>query len=458
MFRNIAISLLVVMVVCIGYWGYQQKVDKDRLAIAHENTYQRAMHDLAYHIDQIEDELGSVLAMNSERQLSPTLADVWRVTSLAQKSLADLPLQGTDLEQSEEYLFKVGDFSYRTAVRDLEKQPLTPQEYETLQKLYTQAGTIRSSLRETQAMMMRQDMKWLALDESKRDEPTAAAGQNAFEKVNASVQGFSEVEWGATDAAIRNLNGELKDALAGRPKVSKEEAKEKARLYVQLDEEAEIKISDSAKALKYPAYSLVLEDPQNHVRYHMDMSVEGGEPIWFMQDRQVTQTNIGLYEAEQKAEEFLTRTGKSSMRLLDSAQYGHIGVFTFTSVQDEVRIYPDTVIVEVALDDGGIFSYVGRGHIIYHDATRIIPTPIWSKEAAQEKLNPRVDVMESHMAVIENDRKEEVLTYVFYGTIDRDTYRIFINAQTGEEEKVERMDRPEAPYQPKDHEIKEVLR
>lgn len=81
------IGALAVAVVGTGVWGYQQKNDKEHLAQAAENMYQRAYHDLSFHIDQIEDELGKTMAMNSQRQLSPALADVWRVTSLAEKKV-----------------------------------------------------------------------------------------------------------------------------------------------------------------------------------------------------------------------------------------------------------------------------------------------------------------------------------------------------------------------------------
>ncbi len=70
------------------YGATNKKNDKEHLAQAAENMYQRAYHDLSFHIDQIEDELGKTMAMNSQRQLSPALADVWRVTSLAEKKFS----------------------------------------------------------------------------------------------------------------------------------------------------------------------------------------------------------------------------------------------------------------------------------------------------------------------------------------------------------------------------------
>ena len=55
--------------------------------------------------------------------------------------------------------------------------------------------------------------------------------------------------------------------------------------------------------------------------------------------------------------------------------------------------------------------------------------------------------MENRQAIIINDLNKEVLCYEFLGTIDDDTYRIFINAKSGEEEEVEKLKNAEAVYE-----------
>lgn len=183
------------------------------------------------------------------------------------------------MEDTEKYLYKIADFSYRTSVRDLNQEPLTDDEYKTLEQLYEQSASIRQSMRETQAMMMNTDMHWLAEREREDGDSAQHSFADHFERMNKSVQGFSEVEWGATDSAIRNLNGELKDALEGREEVTKEEAKQSALELLQLGKKATVRVDDASDALDYPAYSLVIDDPENKANYNMDMSVEGGEPF-----------------------------------------------------------------------------------------------------------------------------------------------------------------------------------
>lgn len=73
MYKNIIIGALAVGIVGTGFWGYQQMEEKTQLSITAENNYQRAFHDLSFHIDQIEDEIGKTLAMNSQKKRSHLL-------------------------------------------------------------------------------------------------------------------------------------------------------------------------------------------------------------------------------------------------------------------------------------------------------------------------------------------------------------------------------------------------
>ena len=68
-------------------------------------------------------------------------------------------------------------------------------------------------------------------------------------------------------------------------------------------------------------------------------------------------------------------------------------------------------------------------------------------EEAKEKVNPNVEVQDQHIAVIENDLNEEVLAYVFLGVLENDTYRIFIDANTGVEAQVEKLKNAESKFQ-----------
>ena len=68
MYRRLSAVLFPVMTLFfIGsmYWGYQEHQQKSSVTIKAENQYQRAFHDLSYHVDQLHREIGNTLAVGS---------------------------------------------------------------------------------------------------------------------------------------------------------------------------------------------------------------------------------------------------------------------------------------------------------------------------------------------------------------------------------------------------------
>lgn len=445
MIRSILVAFLAVAVVSTGYWGYQEHQEKNSILIKAENNYQRAFHDLTYHLDQLHDEIGSTLAMNSKDQLSPSLADVWRVTSLAQGELGQLPLVLMPFSKTEEYLYKIGNFSYRNAIRDLDNEPLTAEEIKTLGQLYEQSGDIQKEMRHVQSMVLDEDLRWMDVELALASEvePLDNGIVNGFKIVDEKVNGFSEVDWGSDLPQLQANDEQLKTNLQGK-EISKAEAKEIALKFVEM-KNADIEIDETGKGLAYESYSIKINDPEDEVDIYMDISKKGGHPIWLMQDRQVGEVSISLNEASKKAKELLEKNDINDMQLVDSKQYDAVGVFNFAYLRNNVRIYPDSIIIDVSLEDGEIIGYEASAYLTNHQ-DREVEDPQITLEAAKQGLNPALEVMEHHLAMIKNDISEEVLTYEFFGVINNDTYRIFINANDGNEEKIEKLDHAEPVY------------
>src|SRR5690625_7600541 len=87
MVRWILIGALAIVNIATGMWGYQEHQEKNAILIQAENNYQRAFHELSYHMDLLHDKIGSSLAMNSRDRLSPQLVEIWRLTSEAHSNV-----------------------------------------------------------------------------------------------------------------------------------------------------------------------------------------------------------------------------------------------------------------------------------------------------------------------------------------------------------------------------------
>ncbi|KGX87984.1 germination protein YpeB [Pontibacillus litoralis] len=442
MIRWIFISVLSLGVIGTAVWGYQEHQEKNAILIQAENNYQRAFHDLSYQMDLLHDKIGTVLAMNSQKQLSPQLAEIWRLTSEAHNDVGQLPLTLMPFNKTEEFLSNIGTFSYRTAVRDLTKKPLSKEEEQTLNKLYEQSGEIKKELRKVQYMVLNDQLRWMDVQlalatEDKSDNKII----DGFKTVEKQVEGYEEANLGPTFTGVsskekpyQNVTGE---------KLSKEQVIQKAKDVFSIPEKAKMNVTKSGDGADVPTYSLSYEGKNK--RGYMDMTVQGGHPLSILVSRDVKDAQFSLYDGMKEAEKFLQKHQYDNMEAYQTTQYDQVGVYSFLYVQDDVRVYPDSVQVKVALDNGDIIGLSAKNYFMNHQE-RDIPKPALSEEEAREFVSPKVHLQEHHLAIIENDLKEEVLVYEFVGTMGDNTYRIFINAEDGIEEKVERLKQSEMKF------------
>lgn len=446
MIRNILITLLVIGVVGTAYWGYQEHQEKNAVLLNAENNYQRAFHNLTYQMDTLHDKIGTTLAMNTRKSLSPTLAEVWRITSEAHHSVGQLPLTLLPFNKTEEFLTKIGDFSFQTAVRDLDKEPLSEKEYSALQELYGQAGDIQKELRQVQHLVLKNNLRWmdveLALASGK--ETTDNTIIDGFKTVEKTVEGYKDTDFGPTFISQQKKDDNFKN-ITGK-EITKAQAIQIAKKYANVDGDAEVHITENGKGANYGFYSVSLMNPKTKDEAMMDMTKKGGYPIWFIVNREIEAEKLSLNEASNHAIAFLNENGYKKLELFESSQYDHVGLFSFVTSENGVRIYPDSIKVKVALDNGNIIGFAADDYLKSRQA-RVFPEPKITKNEAQATINPNVKIMEDRQAVILDDRGEEVLCYEFLGILGDDTYRIYINSQNGLEEKVEKLKNAEPIFE-----------
>lgn len=445
MIRGILITILAIGIAGTAFWGYQEHRDKNAVLLNAENNYQRAFHDLSYQMDLLHDKIGTTLAMNSRQSLSPALIEVWKITSQAHSDVGQLPLTLIPFNKTEEFLSKIGNFSYKTAVRDLDKEPLSDKEYNALKVLYKQSENVQDELRSVQSMVLKKNLRWMDVEMALASGKESADNTiiDGFKTVEKTVSGYDETDMGITFSNMQ-VKDENYNNLSG-PAITKSEAGAIAKKYMGFNNKAQIKITQNGKGSDYGFYSVSMRNQQTNIEGNMDISKKGGHPIWFMNNREVSNQKISLNDASNHAASFLNKTGYKGLELFDSTQYDNIGVFNFVTMQDGVRIYPETIKIKVALDNGEVVGLSAEDYLKSHK-TRKIPSPEITVEQARTKLNPNLKVMEERKAVILNDLKQEVLCYEFLGVIGEDTYRIFINAEDGHEEEVQKLKNAEQVY------------
>ena len=437
MFRWIIISILSLGVIGTTYWGYQEHQEKNAILIQAENTYQRAFHELTYHIDLLHDKIGSSLAMNSNDSLSPQLVEIWRITADAHANVGQLPLSLLPFNKTEEFLANIGNFTYRVAVRDLETDPLNEDELATLEGLYEQSGEIKDELRQVQHTALSNNLRWMdvQLALATEDEQMDNTIVDGFQTVEKKVEGYSEAA--NFDTLIGDHTSEVHDYLfVNEEPLTEEEIIERSKEIFDVKSDENLSITKSGDGADISVYSVSYQNEQKYG--YMDITEQGGHPITLLINRPINEKNLSLYDGLQEATNYLEEYGFDNMVVFQSTQYDNIGVYSFLYTEDDVRIHSDSVEIKIALDDGDILGLSAKNYLMNH-RQREIPQPALSPEEAKEQVNSQVEIQEEFLAIIDNEFGKEVLVYEFLGILNDDTFRIFINAMDGREEKVEKL-------------------
>lgn len=422
-------------VIALAVWGYQERRMKDEVTIHAENHYQQAFHELTYYVDSLEESLGMSLAMQSREMMRPQLVETWRLSALAHAAANELPLTLLPFNRTNEFLAHVGEFTYNTGVKASNNRPLNDKEYKSLQKLYKESMTIRDGLRDVQGKVMSHRLRWMDVEWALKSKK-----QNQDNQV---IDGLKRVDGQATDYTQsfspenpRNVVLEKKKIkpLNGRV-YGKKEAVNVLKKWLDMPGASIRKLEETGKGSNTDAYEISLKPSGSHA-VSAAVTKKGGHVIWFISERSVGKEKIGLYEASKKASEFLEKRHFSDLKLTKRDQYNRVAILTYVPEKDHVRIYPASIRLKVALDNGEIIAFDQVDYLL-NKCDDAPLKPKLSEKAVRKQLNPNLNIQETHLAVFQNALLKNVLCYEFFATKDQDTYRVLLNADTGEQEKME---------------------
>lgn len=424
-------------------WGYQEHQEKNAIMIKAENQYQRAFHDLATHMGSLQDELGQTLAVSSVSQgmQRKGLVKVWRLTSQAQNEMSQLPLAGVPFNKTGDFLSRISDFAYRTSVRDLTKQPLSKNEIMTMKSLYAKASDINKDLGKIRESVMNDHLRWMDVEVAMagKDEPHNNTIIDGLKAVDKKIGSYPEHDWGPSSLSTKR--DRPVEMLAGKPDVSPEKIKAQALSFLGTTALSgtghQVKVTENGKNTEMPGYTATVAGP-NGENIQMDFTRKGGELLWYMNPRTVKTRKLDFAAAKTKAAQFLDRHDYKSMTPVTYDEYDHVAVFTFVGQKNNVKIYPDKVTVRVALDNGEAVGLQATDHVF---APKILSTGKAKLSAAEARksLNPDFKVEATSLAVIDNEENKQVLCHEFVGKTGGAQYRIYINADTGLEESIEKI-------------------
>lgn len=435
--------IVALLLIGTAYWGYQEHKTKNSIMLKAENQYQRAFHDLSYHVEKLHTELGHTLAVNSASQgmHRKSLVNVWQLTSEAQNDLNQLPASLIPYSKTEDFLTHIQNFSYKTAVRDMTKQPLSQDEMKTLKTLYENSEAIATDLHSVQAAALSNGLKWIDVEKAMASDQEGKNNTivDGFRTVDKKVGAYPEINWGP---AVANVYSKRSVKMLSGKDATPEEIKKKATEFFGDHEIVDVKVVENGAKTEYASYTATGTRKSTNSTVHMDYTKRGGHLIRFMDTRTIGKKTITQNKALEQAKSFLAMHNYPDMVPVSYDHYDNIGSFNFVHKENGILIYPERLIIRIALDNGDVTG-IEASDFEYkkHKKIKTDTKPKLSEAEALKKLNPGLKEKYHRLAIIENDLGEPTLCYEFVGEMNGATYRIYVNATTGEEEHIEQLKR-----------------
>ncbi len=440
--RYILPTVLAIALVATAGWGYAQYQEKNNYYIHLENQYQRLYYDLTGSVESITTDLSKLMVSSPQKKENLILySNIWKNAYNAQEKLAQLPIRHAEISKVQKFLNQLGDYTFAMAQRTFQGEELQDKERGNLEQLHNYSLELTQSLRELHEKVLK-DVVWK--DELKRKANTKL--NEDAEKQNPIQVKFAQFEERMVEYPELIYDGPFSDHVSEgvRPrlkgkKVSRETAEKKVKEFLGNAKIQRVEsLTDGRGRVDTYSFEVI---PQNKADgkgnpVYIDISQTNGYVAWILNNRDIKEAKLSRKQAVQRASKFLEEKGYKNMISTYTVKYGNAVLINYAYQQDDVVMYPDLIKVKVALDNGEIVGFDAT-QFLTNNYERPIEKPLLTPEQAQEKISPQAELKGSpRLCYIPTQSLREIYCYEFQATYKGDLFLIYINADTGEEEKI----------------------
>lgn len=404
--RRIIIIIFALFFVIVGFFTgqyyltrtYEQQV---------ETGYRRALNELTSHLQQITGELDRARLAQSEQQQQNIVGNINRLVYAAQSNMGELPSGELQLERIAHLLNRIQNFN--------------PQEVE---KLYEQARYVGSEL-EKILLRKEQEFPWVNWQDYLRASPLVPTFLQGLVAINAGLDDFRKpVRSGEiVGDEIDEIEAQrIAQAFSGR------------QLDFQIVDESEGPI---------PAYTL--EGTGEAETIFTEVSKRGGVVLWMVSTKQVGEGNLSVSELAQAGQDFLGERGFPPVHLTDVQSLGYGTIFTFVPKRENILYYGEPIKVQISAFDGSVLGFWGTPFYLAQSRLKeeVEIEGLNANWVLEDKVKQGVKILDQKFALVENSEQKNILVQRLGVQYEEQYYLIYLNAQTGEEERIEQVSSPQ---------------
>lgn len=417
------IIIAALTVVCL--YGIVQTKNYKNVVTA---NYRRCYSELVNYVSDIDTTLSKAIITNDQNQMALLSEKLWLYSAFAKENLGMLPLSSSKLDNTQNFLAQVGDYSYSIAKQLGEGTPLTDDQYNQLVSLVDYSDTLSSQL--------------LSMEEGIMDgEIPVNKAEGRLNSVSVFNQNFEEIEEKFSDYTSLIYDGPFSEHnekntgdLLKSPIVTKEQARETVKNLLG-DKVNMIRFEGESEG-NIPSYNFTVSTKTKNRNIYVQISKNGGYPLLMLDNKDIKESKVEYTDASKKAQMFLIDNGFVKMKQTGYIVSSNTITFAYAYIQNEFVMYPDLIKVKVALDNGEIIGLESNGFLSNHVESREIPKMAITKEQAAKSVASAFKLEKINKALIPLETGKDVYCYELVGKVNDKIFLIYINTETGEQEDI----------------------
>jgi spore germination protein len=404
-----------------------------------QGQYSKNMYELISSVQNIRINLGKSAILGSREQSIVAFEEIFRYSATANDRLHSLPLEQSVVGDTSEFLTQVGDFCYTLAKSASEGKDLNDKEYELIDELEMQSYTLQEQLNGVLSEINEGRVKWGEIRRKSSGVFAKAGDDLVTEKFKGIQKQIVQYPALIYDGPFSDNILEIKPKIMSQKEVSEKEAVEIIKNIFGKDKILNIENKPVEGKTRIPAYTFYITfkgRDQSEGKTVIEVSKNGGRIVYLLDNRPIGKKALDIKKAIDAGSKFIGKIGYKNMEPTYTLNYENTAVISYVYKQGKIAIYPDQVKLKIALDDGSIIGIESEKFLVSHIENRKIATPKITEEKAKEKVGKRLKISNVNLTVIPTETNKEVLCYEFVGSYKDKNFIVYINADTGYEQRI----------------------
>ncbi|MHC6181288.1 germination protein YpeB [Clostridium sp. JNZ X4-2] len=404
-----------------------------------QGEYGKSMYELIDAVQNIRVNLTKAAIVGSREQSIVVFEEIFRYSAIANDKLHSLPVSQPTISDTSKFLSQTGDFCYNLGKVSSNGKQLTDGDYNNIERLKKQSVILEGQLKTTADDINKGKVKWGEI----RKKITGAFAKGNDNSISEQFQGIQKqvVQYPALiyDGPFSDNALQVKPKIDSQKQISQGEAEIIAKRIIGEEKIESLNVSSIKGKADIDVYRFTAALKGRTGKEDgvvCEISKRGGKISYLINDRVVNNSSMDVKKAVSIGTKYLKNLGYDNMVPTYSLKYNNIAVINYVYNQDGILIYPDQIKLKIALDNGDIIGIEADKYLISHSEKRKISNPKVNYEKARERVGKRLNITSKRLVIIPSETNAEILCYEFSGNYNGDNFKVYINADTGYEERI----------------------